>query len=155
MVDHFGHFYTIGGQHTATAITELIDEVEKGYHEHLKEVPSKWLEWPASTYFFPDALENHMTALLALGNVDNINVQRHRLLFWIVSSTFERCSSTFGSFELYDENKKSKKKEVRARYNKFNEDAKIVSWVIFATLWPSLKSFGTFKSASFAMNTEI
>jgi len=101
-----------------------------------------------------------MTALLALGNVDNINVQRQVTFLDRILNLRKMFIRTFGSFELYDENKKSKKKEVRARYNKFNEDANIASeegsvGSFLATLWPSLKSFGTFKSASFAMNTEI
>lgn len=112
--------FAVGGQHTATAIAELIDEVFEGKHPKYQDPPEPWFEWPASTLFFPDSLENHLPPVLALGTLDNMNIQMKGTFterIWKARRIFEE---SFGSVEAYEavQNAREDENGPRTQFNK-------------------------------------
>src|SRR6185503_16116469 len=91
--------YCCGGLHTRETLALCIEEIIEGINEHLPEVPDTWVQWPCTSYFFTDALENHWKELLVLGNMDNESI--HLQPLQIKFQSFELFVNEFTSEAEY------------------------------------------------------
>ena len=134
--------YCYGGLHSRETLALCIQEIMEGVNENLPEVPDTWVQWPCTSYFFVDSLENHWKELLVLGNMDNESIHLQVSFSDKISKLRELFLNEFKSEEEYRKVAKlcrAGKKEQVARMNTFNEDAQ-------AAVNVKVGQFGQFRS---------
>jgi len=134
--------YCCGGLHTRETLALCIEEIIEGINEHLPEVPDTWVQWPCTSYFFTDALENHWKELLVLGNMDNESIHLQVSFADKVSKLRELFVNEFTSEAEYRKVAKlcrAGKAAPTARMTAFNEDAQ-------AAINVKVGQFGHFRS---------